>query len=79
MLLFKKRGESYVFVTQQKHKYGHQFECRVVQVVRMTAFNSISALLHILGGPSCVAAIRHGCVVVEIYLVPDMYAFDVSC
>ncbi len=53
-------------MTQQKHKYSHQFECRVIQVVRITAFNSISVILHILGGPSCVAAVGHGWVIVKI-------------
>jgi hypothetical protein len=65
-------------VTKQKHKHSHQFECRIVWVVSMTAFNSISTLLHILGHPSCIGAVGHGWVVVEIYLTPDLYAFDVS-
>ena len=33
----------------KKHKHGHQFECRVIQVVRIDPFNSAHALLHILG------------------------------
>jgi hypothetical protein len=68
-LLSKKGGGSCVFVTRQKHKYSHQFERRAIWVVRMTAFNNISALLHILAGLSCVAAVGYGWVAVEIYLL----------
>ncbi len=42
-------------------------------VVRMMAFNSLSALLHILGDPSCVAAVGHGWVVVEILYLLQIY------
>jgi hypothetical protein len=45
----------------------------------MTAFNSVSVLLHILGHPSYVGAVGHGGVVVEIDLIPYLYAFGVSC
>jgi hypothetical protein len=47
---------------QQKHKYSHQFERCVIRVIRIMAFNRVRTLV----GPSCVAAVGHGWVVVEI-------------
>jgi hypothetical protein len=78
VLLLKKGGKSCVFVTQQKYKYSHQFERLIVPVVGIKTQYSGSTLLYILGCPSCVGAVSHGLVVYEIYLIPDLYAFDVS-